>query len=713
MNSFLPNLVHFIVPDMVNSSATIYFRHPLLKDIVSAQPSAFLKETIHNLLNGNVTKRTNAAKVLGWFGDRYALDFLYSALEHDEEESVRKEAAQSICIIGGESVLDDMIDAFIRDEQIRSTIMPFLCSYGEKTRPYILDILLELSETPDKNLLFVALHCARFVCRPEDKIAILPYLENEHYPLLQCEAAKVLAELGGFRDAAIIFSLLNSTKHNEYLTVPFNNGVFEALSLFDKETIADCLLVFIADEGNHSENRIAAIRILIDKEYIIPMENGLRILRELKLDEVREKFVSLCCKNNNLSAIKMLTSFVREEKDVFLLKTTFQEYKEADACMAFQPLLSLLVSVSMMPLIRELPDYEQWKALKDCAMCCGSVMQREDMAFLVKVFKKNKDNRIRELLLEILKVQHYPEAVPLLISVLNSKDDFLLIHALVTLQPYDEPALIKPLRELLYHPRAACAAYASEILANIDDDEAIDIVLKVAQFHPDSSVRYSAVKALEKVGEPWLQYPLLQILEREPGHTIQRAVLETLIKIPMSHVCRIHITPYLTSEKRDLRYAALRALADDPPHEAKDILCQMVTNEYDPFCRREAVKALGCYDDSNLVRFFNARLQVEESTLVREEISRVLRKYHCQEASETLMFLVMSDRSPDVQVSAINSLAEHGDPRYSFFLLSVLLRSESRTFQSACFRALERIHAVDRSVSDGSDYRSDDGLMGA
>ncbi len=152
----------------------------------------------------------------------------------------------------------------------------------------------------------------------------------------------------------------------------------------------------------------------------------------------------------------------------------------------------------------------------------------EAAELMLEAVRKTESPEPHRFLLDAL--ARMPDAVPLLIPMLGSRQWHEARHAAEILGRQMVPEALPPLRALLAHPEARLRGAALDALARYPAQHGTE-ALREGLAHPAPETRQDAAMAIGRRGGGALAMPLLAAIESERDHTTWRVMLTALGRI--------------------------------------------------------------------------------------------------------------------------------------------------------------------------------------
>lgn len=185
------------------------------------------------------------------------------------------------------------------------------------------------------------------------------------------------------------------------------------------------------------------------------------------------------------------------------------------------------------------------------------------------LFEEAEDAETKRYLALVLGHTRDPEAIPLLVSALDSPDSELRIYALIALGTVGGPVAVSPLTEALADADPGIRKTAAFSLGELGAPEAIP-ALELPLQDPVADVRWNAALALARLGSDACVPVLEQMLDRQLTQQVPG------------------ITP---AQVEETMIGAIRALAAVQGAESRDLLDRLAKEDPSLKVRQAAIEA--------------------------------------------------------------------------------------------------------------------------
>lgn len=208
---------------------------------------------------------------------------------------------------------------------------------------------------------------------------------------------------------------------------------------------------------------------------------------------------------------------------------------------------------------------------------------------------------------------------------------------------------------------------AAEAVGDLAMPEATQVLIDLAKSLTDLDARREAVEALGARPELEARDALVSIARQDSEVDIQREAVETLGDFEDRRGVTALVELARTHPNVDVRREAIETLGDTMPKDAAvPLLEKLAIDDPDPDVQHEAVDTLGGFDDAQSFEKLIQLARSHPSSELRREAAEALgQRGHHDSAEqskvvELLASLARTDRDPDVQVEATETLGEVG-----------------------------------------------------
>lgn len=668
--------------------------------------------------------REAAALELVLVADQMAFQPLTEALG-DRDADVRRTVIQALAGLNLNAALPHFLPLLQDSEAtVAQAARDALIKFGEPAA----QLLLKELQHPDwmaRKAALEVLQSLRLYC---PLAQILPLLEAPEWEIRE-SAARFFA---GTQDERVTQALLNVLRQDSDREVKMaacralgNSGdkrVIEPLLLVMRQTDDESLRL-AAGEGlarmggviseavvrqvlqdHRSPVRSLGAQILghVRAEYALPP------LMEMLHDETREV---------RMAAALALSQIQPEEALWVLLYHVFLEEPEMSPEAVLE--LGLREDRRAIPyLLGELTrlEGERWQDVILTAL--GNLGESETILPLSVYLKATQPAPVRMAAAQALGRIGHSLAIDYLIAALADRDEavrYQVVESLHRIEPASEQwqTLLKLLSPEPEERLSALAFFAENL-----DERLQAFFLNLLEQEPEAGVREQLCRLLRKRPD-WMNLEAwLAFLQKEPAHSVQIAILETLALFPHLDSAKGKEILLALLEERDetLRWAATQVLSQFGPalvphlherlnheiwfvrvaaiqtlanisHETSLRVLLEALKDRDRDVRREAVAALGKMGNLQAV---DPLLDALENGVrdVREAAAKALGDLKEPQAVSGLQTALIEDEAAEVRAASARALALLGDVQAVSDLLDTLAEDEEENVREACAQAL-------------------------
>ncbi len=270
--------------------------------------------------------------------------------------------------------------------------------------------------------------------------------------------------------------------------------------------------------------------------------------------------------------------------------------------------------------------------------------------------------------------------------------DFKL-SVLYALKDSDPEGALQATKDLLKHSDPDVRKRAVFVLADFEEEAALDQLIGVAKSDPDPDVRRHAIYAIsEYEDEPKVIDTMVAILKSEKDLDIRRHALYAIAEVDRPDVTKILVDVAMKDPDEELRTAATYALAEvDSPEAAKAL--EKLAMEGPSFeMKRAALYALIEREDTNIIPLLKKLALSTDKGEQAQELRRAA-VYALAEVDDPSVVAVLSEvvktsDDPEVKQAAFYALAEHGGPEAINALKAAALDTKNRDIALAAVYGL-------------------------
>ncbi|OLS27727.1 MAG: hypothetical protein HeimC3_01950 [Candidatus Heimdallarchaeota archaeon LC_3] len=375
-------------------------------------------------------------------------------------------------------------------------------------------------------------------------------------------------------------------------------------------------------------------------------------------DEIRELVLSLIVENNLVSqTFKALNrQFEKEEYPTFKAKlaTVLGDYGHKK---------------SVSSLIKALKDLSP-KIRAACALALGKMKSKKGISNVIKALKVEEDTNAKAQMIKSLGISGFEKTITIIKKYISTNNNpEIITEAISGLVLYNDSSIIPILYDYIKNNKnssiRSVSASALGTLGIFDPDETLELLNKYLFLEKDEYVKYEINKSLEK-------------LKIRFEDKFDRVSL---------------ISTILASENVDERISAIKELDFVQNPHARDILIQVLENEFNPDIKSEIIKKFALERDSfaetTSIKYLNAK----EDNKVRLTCLDVLGFLHSKNAIEPLIQTINDEFSEiEVKVKAINVLGLVGSYSISDTLIRLFKIDKSVEVRIAILSAFKFIN---------------------
>jgi len=593
--------------------------------LAGAVKPKFQEQTV-GLVAGLEIPQLFKIQLLGITSSESAFPSVLQALT-DEEDYVRRSAAEALGKIGTESTIPTLIQVLQdQDYFVNSIAVEVLYKIGTEAA---IPTLIQALQHKDYSVRSSAAEALGKICT-ESTIPILTQaLQDEDY-FVRSSAAEVLGKIG---TESTIPTLIQALQDEDYFV---RSSAAIALGKIGAKVAIPTLIQALQDE-DYSVRRNAAVALgKIGTEASIPAL--IQALQDEDYSVRRNAAVALGKIGTEASIPALITALQDEDYSV-----------RRNAAVA---LGEIGTETAIPALITALQD-QNYSVRSRAAEVLGKIGTKAATPAFIQALQ-NEDDEVRNIAAEVLgKINTESATIPF-IQALQDEDYSVRRNAVEALRKIGAEATIPALITALQDQDYSVRSRAAKALGEIGTEVAVPALITALQDQDDSVCR-NAVDALSKIGTRAATPALIQALQAQDSYLRRRAA-ETLGKIGTGTAIPALIQA-LQDEDNYLRKIAAEVLGKIGTEAAIPALITALQDE-DDYVRQNAAVALGKIGTEVVISALIKALQ-DQNYSVRKNAAVALGKIGT-EVVISVLIKALQDRSSSVRSSAAESLGKIG-----------------------------------------------------
>jgi HEAT repeat protein len=264
---------------------------------------------------------------------------------------------------------------------------------------------------------------------------------------------------------------------------------------------------------------------------------------------------------------------------------------------------------------------------------------------------------------------------------------------------------------------------AAEGFDHHHDPRSVDVLLRVAQSDPDSSVRSEAAETIGEVQAPQSIAALNDLVSQSTDAEVRREAAEAYASQPAERAIPAIERVIATSEYEDVLTEAIEALGEIDDPAALPLLIQTATSHRNREAQLEAVETLGEIDEPSVVEALTRIVWEHQDVAVQSEAVETLGDREEMGAMTALERIAREHDREEVQAEAIETIADRSESSLHPLILELALAGKNahirREALDAIGEAIDKIadaqtldnaqRTIERAIFDDPDagVRSD------
>ncbi len=593
------------------------------------------------LESSDTEERREAAVDLGRLGQE-AIPLLFQAMA-DADWRVRKTAVEALVLIGGERVIDGLIQALNAADNagVRNSAIEALAQMGGP----VVDALLRIVELPDSDVRKFIVDILGDIKDPRAVPALINSLEDidENVRVASAEA------LGKIRDPRAVDALLVCLARHDQGWLAYATA--EALGAIGDERALEPLLAALG-RSSLREPILESLGKIGNADTIGPLVSSLadplRIVREVSIvaiAAIHRKSGS----SERLRIIDAVRSGMSERAVDFLediLITSSSNLQKAT--------IALLGWAGKESSIRKLFALLKEEELEDPVVQALHHLDRESAVLLLQ-YLTHESALVRRTSAQVLGDLAIAAAEAPLITLLYDENGHVRTTAALALGRLRSRKASAPLLELLADEYESVQEAAIQALAAIGDESVLDSFIRdFSSYEP--FMRRNIVLLLGKFSSERAIDALAFALKDEE-HDVRKAVVQALANVTGEKVLRSLLLA-ITDDNPEVRMLAAEALGRNKTSEARDALLPLL-NDDDIWVRSAACRGLGEIGGDRVVDVLVSHIG-KATDIFLLAIMNVLGNFKSLKAREPLQKFV-DHPDPEVRKTVLAALAAYGE----------------------------------------------------